>query len=392
MGDEVGWSAAPENTLPSLRHGITMFDGIEFDIRITSDQELVIHHDRTVSIPKSALQGRSPWTEEWTLDELEEVGFLSFEDLLKDSTVREHWTSKGKMGCVEIKRPHPKAASGGGFLGKQHHIRQVSETMKLAEAHLDAYEIPRENTVFYAFHKHMPQSAKMAQTNRPWAALIPYIAPYGSRNFQRIKAFRQYLTTPFGRLIRHHRQQGSSMLPCAMEYFETPTKYLPLGRHVGLSGNGLKRLTAKREGMPTYVWPTKARNEHAVLEAGMTALTDSADPALSWLPSGHARWRHPATRPLDESQKIQLKQATQENHQSILTELMDNTPTWEECDAHRRQILVKQWKSQWNWQGEIDAILQEHHAASPPWSTPRLIGHRGSGKTSRPVLTDVHSM
>ncbi|HIF90011.1 MAG TPA: glycerophosphodiester phosphodiesterase, partial [Candidatus Poseidoniales archaeon] len=33
----------PENTLKSLQHGISLFDGIEFDIRMTSDNQLVIH-------------------------------------------------------------------------------------------------------------------------------------------------------------------------------------------------------------------------------------------------------------------------------------------------------------------------------------------------------------
>ena len=42
--------ASSENTLESLRHALSLFDGIEFDIRITADHQLIIHHDRTVSI------------------------------------------------------------------------------------------------------------------------------------------------------------------------------------------------------------------------------------------------------------------------------------------------------------------------------------------------------
>ena len=73
------------------------------------------------------------------------------------------------------------------------------------------------------------------------------------------------------------------MLPCAIEYFQTTTKHLPVGRHVGLRGSALERLTAAREGMPTYVWPTKPMIEHDLLRAGMSALTDHADPSLTWL-------------------------------------------------------------------------------------------------------------
>jgi glycerophosphoryl diester phosphodiesterase len=48
---------SPENTLASLVHGMQMFDGIEFDIRLTSDDQIVIHHDRTISVdPGSAIR------------------------------------------------------------------------------------------------------------------------------------------------------------------------------------------------------------------------------------------------------------------------------------------------------------------------------------------------
>ena len=47
----VMWKQAPENTLESLRHAIQVHDGIEFDLRLTVDGEVVIHHDAEVSIP-----------------------------------------------------------------------------------------------------------------------------------------------------------------------------------------------------------------------------------------------------------------------------------------------------------------------------------------------------
>ena len=139
----------------------------------------------------------------------------------------------------------------------------------------------------------MPASAKQSNTKRPWAALIPYIPPYGNRTTQRMQVFPRFITTSFQRLANQHRAQGSSMLPCAIEYFQPSTRNLPLGRHVGFTGAALERLTRARRGMPTYVWPTKPTVEHDLLRAGLTALTDHADPGLTWLPSGHARWRQP---------------------------------------------------------------------------------------------------
>lgn len=392
MGGEEAWTQAPENTLESLRHAIQQFDGIEFDIRITADNQLVVHHDRDVSLPASYLEGKPIWAEEWTLEELKEAGFLGFEEMLDDPIIANHWATRGKMGCIEIKRPHPTASSGGGYRGKKHHIAHVARAMQMAEAILDERDIPHHNTVFYAFHKHMPASAAQASTRRPWAALIPYIPPFGNRTTQRLQAVPQYISMPFKRLVKRHKMEGSSMLPCAMEYFKSPTSWLPLGRKVSLRGRGLERLTASRHGMPTYVWPTRPDIEHALLRAGLTALTDYADPALTWLPSNQARWVQPATQPLDEEQWQSLEKCEVEHHLDVLSEFKDSTPTWSEADPARRRSLIEAWRKRWKWNESTEELVEKYCDATPPWAAPRMIGHRGSGKTSRPVLRQPHSM
>jgi len=392
MGGEGAWTQAPENTLESLRHAIQQFDGIEFDIRITADNQLVVHHDRDVSLPSSYLEGKPIWAEEWTLEELNEAGFLGFEEMLDDRIIANHWATRGKMGCIEIKRPHPTASSGGGYRGKKHHIAHVARAMQLAESILDERDIPHHNTVFYAFHKHMPASAAQASTRRPWAALIPYIPPFGNRTTQRLKAVPQYISMPFKRLVKRHKMEGSSMLPCAIEYFKSPTSWLPLGRKVSLQGKGLERLTASRHGMPTYVWPTRPDIEHALLRAGLTALTDYADPALTWLPSNQARWVQPATQPLDEEQWQSLEKCEVEHHLDVLSEFKDSTPTWSEADPSRRRSLIEAWRKRWKWNESTEELVEKYCDATPPWAAPRMIGHRGSGKTSRPVLRQPHSM
>ena len=84
------WKPAPENTLESLRHAFKTFDGVEFDIRLTADEQLVIHHDRTVSVPKEHLKGQPTWLEEWSLDDLTGLGFLGFDDFLDNKTCSQH--------------------------------------------------------------------------------------------------------------------------------------------------------------------------------------------------------------------------------------------------------------------------------------------------------------
>lgn len=44
--------ALPENSLAALREAMVHADGIEFDLRMTRDGHLVLHHDRTPMIPK----------------------------------------------------------------------------------------------------------------------------------------------------------------------------------------------------------------------------------------------------------------------------------------------------------------------------------------------------
>ena len=106
---------------------------------------------------------------------------------------------------------------------------------------------------------------------------------------------------------------GSAMLPCAIEYFVPPHNKLPFGKTIGLKGKSLHTLNRLRKGMPTYVWPTKPVNENLILKAGLTGLSDKANPELTWLPTGHARWVNPGTQPLDKQQQLLLDSATEEN-------------------------------------------------------------------------------
>ena len=391
MASEGTWHQAPENTIESLRHAIQHFDGVEFDLRITKDQQLVIHHDRTVSIPPEHLEGRDRWVEAWTLDELEDVGFVGFERFLNDPVVLHHWLEGGKMGTIEIKRPHPTAPMGGGYLGKDAHIDHIANAIKMADTMLTEKGIPHENMVFYSFHKHMPASAKQSNTKRPWAALIPYIRPYGGRRIERLLTLPTFLTTSFRRLRNTHLKQGSSMLPCAMEYFQNSTAWLPLGRRVGLHGSALQRLHTARAGMPTYVWPARPHQEHDVLRAGLTALTDLADPAVTTLPGGQARWVQPATKPLTEAQWQRLEETPVSLHKETVDDLLTEAIPWAEADRSHRRALIDSWRRRWHWTTEIEDLLTKFGGSTPPVAAPRLIGHRGSGKTSRPVLKTVHS-
>ena len=379
------WQQTPENTLESLRHGILHSDGIEFDLRLSSDGKLIIHHDSHVSIPQEKLEGRPKWVDSWSLDELKDAGFTSFEDLINDSIIKKQWIEEGKMACLEFKRPHLFSPNGRGLMNKSRQYEYMSKAMKLAEQLLDENDIPNENSVFYAFFKGMKQEIAKAKIERNWAELMPSIPSIGSRIFKRMYAYPQYMTMPFSKLVKHHRKSGASMIPCAIEYFSPLYGRALIGKKVGLEKKHSEYQSSCQKGMPTYVWPAKPELEHKILNAGLTGLTDYLDPKLTWLPSGNARWCNPATRPLDKSQLELLNSANQENHLSIINQLKEQAPKWNECDNQRRSELVKWWRKKWKWDYEIDDILA-NTTNSPPWQSIRLIGHRGSGKTSRPVV------
>ena len=109
------YQQAPETTLASLVHGMNMFDAIEFDIRLTKDEQVVIHHDRSVSIDRSGIAKRSPYVEDWDLDELLELGFCSLEMLLIHTDVQKAVNEQGKVLVVESKRPSLKVKKSGSL-------------------------------------------------------------------------------------------------------------------------------------------------------------------------------------------------------------------------------------------------------------------------------------
>lgn len=381
------YQQAPENTLHSLVHGMEMFDAIEFDIRLTKDEQVVIHHDRSVSIDRSGFDKRSPYVEDWDLDELLELGFCSLEMLLEHTDIQKAVNEQGKVLVVESKRPSLKVKKSGGWFEKNKHDAHMGKTMHHAEQLLDQYDIPKQSTVHYAFHKSMKNATTLGGIQRSWSTLLPTIRPFGGRNTHRLLALPEYVMTPFSRLMRKHQRNGSPMMPCAIEYLQSPTNMVPLGTTVGLKGRQLKRLNTIRKGFPVYVWPVKPSIEYDVLNAGLSALTDESDPTLTWLPNGHARWNQPATLPLDEAQRQRLDQATKENHLQILNELQDEVVPWKECDESRKRELLTFWRRKWHWSRSVDELLDlERRSGSMPWELVRMIGHRGAGKTKRPVL------
>ena len=328
----------PENTHSSLVTAMKTMDGVEFDLRLTADEQLIVHHDDTVSIPKEDLEGRPKYLEEWDLDDLSEVGFCSFEKLMRDKEWLIPWQEQSKVACLEIKRSNPKIDKDP--------TERMSKVMKLASQMIDEAEIHNEAAVFYAFHRPMDKVAKLSGSNRPWSRLLPVVPRTGSRKSKRARAAPEFVRNSFSRLLNIQKNAGSPMMPCAMDYFEGIKKYIHFGLPVGLKGKKLSRLKRIKGDYPVYVWPGHIHKERDLLDAGLSLLTDHPDP-LEKLPCGSSRWLRPATMPLTEEQWANLK----------FGELPEDVAPWHEISDEQLG-----------------------------WNVPRIIGHRGCGKTPRPVI------
>ena len=175
------------------------------------------------------------------------------------------------------------------------------------------------------------------------------------------------------------------MVPCAIEYFQPFYNRLLIGRSVGLSGKRLDYFQKCRKAMPVYVWPAKKNYEARLLDSGITGLTDNLDPEFTWYKDGKPRWRFPATQPLDIEQQKRLNNANFGNHRDILKELYSEVPKWSECDLQRKQTIIQSWRDRWNWDFNTEDMKANLNYA-PPWQAVRLIGHRGAGKSPRPVM------
>lgn len=379
------WKQPVENSLASLIHGITSSDGVELDLRLTSDNELVIHHDAKISVNKESLDRRNPYVEAWSLAELEDFGFASLNSMVANREILNNWRDEAKMVCLEFKRPHPKSPNGGGYFNTKQINKTLAKMISLAQDVLDAHDIPKSNTVFYAFHNGMHKSVIQAKCRYNWAELLPVVPRFGPARLKRMMAYPQYLVTPFNKLINKHKTRGASMVPCAIEYFQPFYNRMLIGKSVGLSGKRLAYFRRCQTGMPVYVWPAKERYEYRLLNSGITGLTDNLDPNFTWYKDGLPRWRYPATQPLDANQLMQLTNVEYDNHLDLLKELASDVPRWSEADTQRKQEITKLWQKKWNWKRDIS----KSHATDGnalPWQAVRLIGHRGSGKTTRPLM------
>ena len=373
------WVKPIENSIEGIRHGMVEFDGVEFDLRLTTDGDLVLFHDNFLSAAQIEQIGGSKWTEDHSTSELAEIGIRTFNELLDDAVFTETWREQGKVACVELKMPHPKSKIAGSVNPKKRekHARTMA---KLADSMLNEIDLQQSNVVMISFKRRFRHACARANVRWPVAQLQPAIPEIGGRRMKRILTLPSFMWLSLAFHLKHQKIVGAPVLPCALEYLHGATRHLTLGRTFGLDGYTGRRLNRLRKGYQAYVWPTPIAVEGSLQKLGLTGMTDNTSPQTTTLPEGGARWTRWASQPLDAEREDLLRNANPDDHAALIEEAArEVTPWYELTDIERRGFLAN-WRKRWNWDRDVDELASDSTSKTMPWEVSRLLGHRGSGK------------
>ena len=366
------WEQPPENSLAALAHGMQVSDGVELDLRLSADGELVAFHDTKTA------DGRYP--------ECEDSSSLpdyvcTLDDMLSEPDFTKPWLEGSRFACIELKTPHPSSGKTGWVMSGEARTEHMCKMIELVDEALESLDIGSSSTVVYSFEPKLLKAAGRTDSNLRFARLVPYLRPWGSSFVKRVFASPYFLGLSLPMLMRLQRNVGAPMLPAALDYLDGTKRHLTIGTTVGLEGRQLTNLTRKRKGFPVYVWPAKLRVERALLDAGLTAISDELSPEVTTLPTGGARWLRPATKPLNEEQQNKLDRTATEHHSSVIGELQQEVSPWQELSDSEKRVFLEAWRKRWLWERDIDTLMSESRESNMPWEVSRIIGHRGAGRT-----------
>ena len=364
------WNQPKENSIDALLHGMQFADGVEFDLRLSSDGDFVVYHNELVpgEGPKSE---RS--IERMGTDELRSHGIVTFDGLLSQRPFTDAWQAGGKTANIEFKVPHPAAQIDDvdGYLRAM---------MRLLEEKLGPFDLPDRSALVYSFSPRIGPVAKSVGFEFPVTRLSPYLRPWGSKPIRRLVGTPNFILSTVTGLIKQHRKEGMPALAMALQYLQGWERFLHLGTPMAIRGGGLERLNRARAGMGLHVWPAPLELEASMLEAGFSLISDNMDPRVVSLPDGGARWSRPASQPLDEEWRERLDTAADSERADLIKEAGESLPTWSELGVSRRRGIVVEQGRRMFWTGSEDKWAAEAEGGLP-WGSPRLTGHRGAGDT-----------
>tara|TARA_B100000902_G_scaffold99150_1_gene101553 strand:+ start:16548 stop:17654 length:1107 start_codon:yes stop_codon:yes gene_type:complete len=365
----MSWQQPDENSIAALEHGMLFADGVEFDVKLDSDHNLVIYHDEL-------LPGNSPKKERCIellgTDELKKNNIPLFEDLLSSKKFTEALQQGGKTACIEFKMPHPVA--------KINHSEYLTNIMTQVEEKLNDFELPKRSTIVYSFSPKIESVAKSLGFKFPVTRLMPHLRPWGVWKVKRAIGMPNFARTSVSSIIKNSRNHGMPAMGLALQFLNGWTRWISPGVPMGLKGAALERLNKARAGMGAFVWPAPIEMEDLMINAGLSLVSDNINPELVTKSDGSIRWMRPASQPLDEEWRNILESAEKSERYELSKEARESLPQWHEMEhARRNKMIIDQGKRMY-WSGSEEKWIEQlKHGI--PWGSPRLLGHRGAGKT-----------
>ena len=369
MSTDSTWVRPTENSVEALEHGMRFVDGVELDLRLSADGELMLWHDELFS-GNSPKKERSP--ELLQSQEIRNMGVDRFDDLLRSSEFITLWQSSSKTVNIELKVPHPVAKISD-------HANHLATMISKIENSLDDLELPKRSTMIYGFSPKISQAVKISQTKLPNTQLSPHLRPWGKGKMKRLIGSPNFISNTVSGLVRDRRRKGMPVVGMALHYLHGWERFVHPGAPVSLTGKGLNRLFSISQEMGLHVWPAPLKLEPIMLEAGITLISDFIDPTIHTLPNGKIRWPRPASQPLDQEWRDRLNNADELERPDLLLEAENSLPMWHEMSDNSRNQSIISDAQKWNWSGSPDSWTNDLQEGRP-WGCARIIGHRGSGE------------
>ena len=195
------WKQPRENSIEALQHGMQFGDGVEFDLRVDGDGELVIFHDEFAP-------GESPMldrcVENLPTDYLKSVGIPTLSELLSNREFTDSWQSGGKTVDIEFKLPHPST--------KIDTMEYLDSIMGKLEMDLEPLELPDRSLVVSCFSPKIGEAAKSSGFSIPVIRLMPHIRAWGRFwRMKRVVAMPHFARTTVKGITRSLRKEGMEL-------------------------------------------------------------------------------------------------------------------------------------------------------------------------------------
>ena len=174
------------------------------------------------------------------------------------------------------------------------------------------------------------------------------------------------------------RNEGMESIGMALHYLKGWPRYVHPGKPVGLHGPGLRRFFEARRGMGAFVWPCPLKHEDALLNAGVSLVSDNMDPTVFEKPDGSPRWPRPGSQPLDEEWRTRIDRSSSDERGDVIAEAASSLPMWDEIEVGRKMGILEDQGRRMLWAGNSER-WSKYAEGGLPWGSPRIIGHRGSG-------------